>query len=298
MTASSSQASRSALVAAFASVYLIWGSTYLAIRFGVATIPPFLMAGVRFLLAGAAFAAWAWWRGAERPTARDWVTTGVIGTLMAFGGNGLMTWAMQTVPSGLAATLVSTVPLWVVGLDWARPGGTRPPGRVLLGLVLGFAGIALLVDPTDARGARDVDFVGATVSLVACSLWACGSIYSRHARQPSSQAMSSGLQMLGGGVVLMAVAVLNGEIGQFDPASIPAAATVAWAYVVVFGSVAYGSYLWLLKASTPARAATYAYVNPVIALVLGYLVLGEALSAWAMACSALILVAVLMVVSR
>ena len=293
-----SRPSRVALVAAFAAIYLIWGSTYLAIRFGVEAIPPFLMAGVRFLVGGVAFIAWAKSRGAGRPSARDWMTTALLGTLMAAGGNGLVSWALQTVQSGLGALLVGLVPLWVVLVDWLKPNGQRPASRVLLGLVLGFGGVALLIDPTDIGGVRQIDPVGAGTIVVASFLWASGSVYSRHAPQPSSQALSSGMQMLGGGVVLIGLSVATGELARLDWVAVPSGAFGAWVYVTVLGSVAYGSYLWLLKASTPAKAATYAYVNPVIALLLGYLLGDEGLSAWTMGCSAAVVAAVLLVVSR
>ena len=287
-----------ALVAAFAAVYVIWGSTYLAIRWGVAEIPPFLMAGVRFVAAGLVFAAWGLRQGAALPTARDWAMTGLVGVLMAAGGNGGVSWALQRVPSGLGALLVSMVPFWVALGDWWRPGGERPAGRVVLGLVLGFSGIALLVNPAEAAGAGGLDPVGAGAIVLASLLWAAGSICSRHVPQPHSQALSSGMQMLGGGAVLLALSAGAGEPGRVDWSAVSPGAFGAWAYVAAFGSVAYGCYLWLLKASVPAKAATYAYVNPVIALVLGYFLAGEALSAWSLGCSAVVVVGVLLVVSK
>ena len=293
-----SRPSRFAIVSGFAAIYVIWGSPYLAIRLGVETIPPFLMAAVRFLLAGLAFMGWAISRGARKPSALDWVTTGVIGTLMAAGGNGLVTWAMQTVQSGLAALLVSMVPFWVVLIDWLKPGGQRPAARIVLGVVLGFVGVALLIDPTDASGGRQIALGGAAAIVIGSILWAGGSVYSRFAPQPSSQALSSGMQMFGGGVVLFALSAGSGEITRFERASVSTVALVGWVSVIVLGSVAYGSYLWLMKASTPPKVATYAYVNPVIALFLGYIVADETLSVWTMGCSALIIVAVLIVVSE
>ena len=287
-----------ALVAAFAAVYVIWGSTYLAIRWGVAEIPPFLMAGVRFVAAGLVFAAWGVRQGAARPTARDWAMTGLVGVLMAAGGNGGVSWALQRVPSGLGALLVSMVPFWVALGDWWRPGGERPAGRVVLGLVLGFSGVALLVNPSEGVRSSDLDPVGAGAIVLASLLWAAGSICSRHVPQPHSQALSSGMQMLGGGVVLLALSAAAGEPRGLDWGAISPGAFGAWAYVAAFGSVAYGCYLWLLKASVPAKAATYAYVNPVIALVLGYFLAGEALSAWSLGCSAVVVLGVLLVVSK
>lgn len=290
--------SRVSLVAAFAAVYLIWGSTYLAIRWGVAEIPPFLMAGGRFLGAGAVFVAWAAHRGAARPAARDWLTTGLVGLLMAAGGNGGVSWALQRVPSGLGALLVSMVPFWVALIDWLRPRGVRPPGRVGVGLALGFTGVALLVDPTDLAGARTLDLAGAGTIAAASLLWAAGSVYSRYAPQPASHWLSAGMQMLGGGAVLMVLSAASGELTRLDWSAVSPAAFGAWAYVAALGSVAYGCYLWLLKASTPAKAATYAYVNPVIALFLGYLLAGETLTPWSLGCSVLVVAGVLLVVSR
>ena len=290
--------SRASILVGFTSIYVIWGSTYLAIRLGVESIPPFLMAAARFLIAGVAFIGWAAYHGARRPTAMHWVTTCVIGTLMAAGGNGMVTWAMQTVQSGLAALLVSMVPFWVVLIDWLKPGGHRPAGRIVLGVVLGFVGVALLIDPADVSGGRQIALVGASAIVVGSILWAGGSVYSRHAPQPSSQALSSGMQMFGGGMVLLVLSAGSGELSRFEWASISTVALMGWAYVIVLGSVAYGSYLWLMKVSTPPKVATYAYVNPVIALFLGYVLADESLSVWTLGCSALIIVAVLLVVSE
>ncbi|MXZ70143.1 MAG: EamA family transporter [Acidobacteria bacterium] len=292
------QPSRISLAAAFAAVYLIWGSTYLAIRWGVAEIPPFLMAGVRFLVAGTVFVALALRWGAARPPAYYWLTTGIIGVLMATGGNGLVSWSLQRIPSGLGALLVGMVPFWVALADWLRPRGTRPPAQVILGLVIGFTGVALLVNPSDIGGERSVDVVGAGAVIVASLLWAAGSVYSRYAPQPSSHWLSAGMQMLGGGAVLMAISVLSGESAKLDWSAVSHTAFGAWIYVAAFGSVAYGSYLWLLKASTPAKAATYAYVNPVIALILGYLLADETLTLWSFGCSTVVVIGVLLVVSR
>ena len=292
------QHSRVSLVAAFAAVYVIWGSTYLAIRWGVAEIPPFLMAGGRFLSAGMVFVGLAAYQGAARPTAYHWLTTGVVGLLMAAGGNGLVSWALQRVPSGLGALLISMVPFWVTLADWLRPRGARPPAQVILGLTIGFTGVALLVNPSDIAGGRTLDAVGAGALVMASLLWAAGSVYSRYAPQPSSHWLSAGMQMLGGGAALMAISAVSGEFVGLDWSTVSTAAFGAWIYVAAFGSVAYGSYLWLLKASTPAKAATYAYVNPVIALILGYLLAGETLTLWSLGCSSVVVVGVLLVVSR
>ena len=239
--------------------------------------------------------------GASRRGPADgarWLTTAVIGLLMAAGGNGLVRLgaAAAAVRHGRAAGIDGAV-LGAL-FDWLRPQGARPPARVIVGLALGFAGVALLVNPADPAGARGIDPIGAGTVVVASMLWAAGSVYSRHAPQRASQALSSGMQMLGGAAVLATISLASGEAAGLDLGSVSATAFGAWAYVAVFGSVAYGCYLWLLKASTPAKAATYAYVNPVIALLLGYFLANEALTPWSLGCSALVVVAVLLVVSR
>ena len=217
---------------------------------------------------------------------------------MAAGGNGGVSWALQRVPSGIGALLVAMVPFWVAVIDWLRPGGGQPPRHVILGLALGFAGVALLVNPTDIAGARTLDLVGAGTIVVASLLWATGSVYSRYAAQPASHWLSAGMQMLGGAAVLMTLSAASGEFTTLDWSAVSPAAFGAWVYVAAFGSVAYGCYLWLLKASTPAKAATYAYVNPVIALFLGYLLADETLTLWSLGCSAVVVAGVLLVVSR
>jgi drug/metabolite transporter (DMT)-like permease len=169
---------------------------------------------------------------------------------------------------------------------------------VILGLALGFTGVALLVNPTDLAGARSLDAIGAGTIVIASLLWATGSVYSRYAPQPASHWLSAGMQMLGGGAVLLAISAASGELATLDWSTVSPAAFGAWFYVAAFGSVAYGCYLWLLKATTPTKAATYAYVNPVIALVVGYLLADETLSLWSLGCSAVVVVGVLLVVSR
>ena len=293
-----SRPSRLALTGAFAAIYLIWGSTYLAIRFGVADIPPFFLAGIRFAAPGLVFLAWARSHGAAWPAPRHYLTTALIGMAMATGGNGLMSWSLQTVPSGLGALIIGLVPLWVVLIDWGRPGGMRPAGRVMLGVVLGFGGVTLLIDPTQMSGGRQLDPVGASVIVIASLLWASGSVFARHADQPASQALSAGMQMLAGGLALLVLSALTGEWARLDLGGVPPRAFMAWGYVMVFGSVAYACYLWLLKASTPAKAATYAYVNPVIALVLGSVLGDEVRTLWTRGCSVVVVAAVLLVVSK
>lgn len=271
--------SRLALIAAFGAVYVIWGSTYLAIRFAVETLPPFLMAATRFLVAGGLLLAWVGRRrGGERLTARHWGAATVVGGLMLLAGNGTVVWAEQFVASGLVALLVATVPLWMVLLDWARPGGTRPGPAVVLGLAVGFAGVAVLIGP--GNGAADaVALLPALALLGASAAWALGSIYSRRASLPSTPLLSTAVQMLAGGALLAVVGLASGEAAAIDPEVISQRSVLGLVYLIVFGSlIAFSAYVWLLRVSTPAKVSTYAYVNPMVAVLLGAALANEPLT--------------------
>lgn len=286
---------------AFAAIYLIWGSTYLAIRYAVETLPPFLMAGARFTLAGVLLYAWARWRGAQRPTAAQWRSSAIMGGLLLLGGNGLVSWAELRVSSGLAALLVSTIPLFVVILEWIGPRAIRvgaPSRLVTLGVVAGLAGIAILVGPGELLGDR-VDPIGAAVLVCAALSWSIGSAFSRKLDQHASPTASTAMQMLtGGGLLLLAGAGL-GEIPRLEPAAISTTSLVALGYLIVFGSlVAFTAYVFLLAKVEVAKVATYAYVNPVVALLLGWAVAGEALSPRTLIASTIILGAVVLITTR
>jgi drug/metabolite transporter (DMT)-like permease len=272
--------SRLAIAVAFFCIYVIWGSTYLAILFAIETLPPFLMAGVRFLLAGTLIYAWSRFvGGTARPTAAQWRATGVVGVLMLLGGNGLVVWSEQRIPSGVAALLVGTVPCFMVLLDWLRPGGTPPSGRVVVGLALGLFGLFWLVGPDAVMGGGRVEWVGAVAVVLASLSWAMGSIYSRHGELPSSPFLSTAMQMLAGGAALLVVAVALGEPAELDLAHVSLRSALGFLYLLVFGSlVAFSAYVWLLRVSTPARVSTYAYVNPVVAVLLGWAFAEEALT--------------------
>jgi len=265
---------------ALVGIYFIWGSTYLGIRIAIETLPPFLMAGVRFLIAGGVLLLWARARGADRPTASLWKTSAISGILMLLGGNGAVVWAEQFVPSGLVALLVATVPLWIVLQDWASGRGGAPGMGVTLGILWGFAGVTLLVTGSEIGMAGPQDLLGGLLVLVGAGCWAAGSLIARYGARPASSALGNGMQMVAGGGALLLLGLLRGEAAAFDPTGVSIASVLAFFYLVVFGSlVGFSSYIWLLRNTTPAVASTYAYVNPAVALFLGWALAGEPLSA-------------------
>ena len=286
------------MAAAFAAVYLVWGSTYLAILFAIETLPPFLMAGARFLVSGAALYAWARARGAPRPTRANWRATAVVGAFLLVGGNGGVTWAEQRVPSGLAALLVATVPLWMVLLDWWRGGGGRPTGRTWAGIAVGFLGLGILVGPAELLGGGAADPLGAGVLVLASVLWAVGSVYSGRAALPDSPLQATGMEMLAGGAMLAVLGSAAGEWGRLDPGAVSPRSLLALAYLIVFGAgVGFTAYIWLLRHVEVAKVSTYAYVNPVVAVFLGWLLAGEQVTARTLAAAAVIVVAVAFITS-
>lgn len=288
--------SRTAHVLAFAAIYLVWGSTYLGIRIAVQTMPPFAMAGARFIVAGAILLAFTRWRGAPVPTVRQWRINTVIGTLLLLGGNGLVAWAEQTVPSGLTALLIGVQPLLFVLVEWAWPGGTRPGAITFGALLFGFAGVAWLAAPWESASARGTDLVGVGVVLLACMFWAFGSIYSRHAKHGADPLLAASLQMLGGGGAILVAALLHGDFAHLHVAAISRASWLALLYLVMVGSlVGYSTFVWLIKHSTPARVATYAYVNPIVAVFLGWLILGEPITQRTIVSSVVIVTAVIII---
>ncbi len=271
-------APRAQIVAGFAAVYILWGSTYLAIRFAVESFPPFLMAGTRHLTAGLLIFVWLRARGTPLPERRHWRSALIIGGLLLLGGNGLVSWAEQRVPSGLAALIVASVPIWmaiVQGVQRRR----RPSGPVIAGLLLGLAGLVLLVLPGRFGGGGHVDALGAAALLLAALSWVIGSLYSRRAALPSSTLLAISMEMIGGGLLLWLFGLAVGEASRFHPAAVTLRSTLSLGYLVVFGSlIGFSAYIWLLKVSTPARVTTYAYVNPVVAVMLGWAFAGEALT--------------------
>jgi drug/metabolite transporter (DMT)-like permease len=286
VTATGSQRTRLAL--AFAAVYLLWGSTFLAMRFGIQTIPPLFMASMRHLLAGSVLIAVSAHRLKRWPTWGEWRDAAIVGVLL-LSANGTVAWAEQYVPSGTAALLVATVPLWMVLIDWWRPHGIHPGHGVLLGLALGFAGLVTLVGPGALLGHGAVNPIGAAALLMGSLSWAAGSVVAQRQRHGPVPLLTVGMQMVCGGSVLFAVSTLTGQTARFSLAHVSTASWLGWGYLVVFGSlVGFTAYAYLLRTTSAARVATYAYVNPVIAVFLGWAFAGELVTARMLAAAAVI----------
>lgn len=273
------------LIAAFAAVYIFWGSTYLAIKYAIETLPTFLMAGSRFLIAGSILCVWARLSpDYEKPTFAHWRTSFIVGTLLLLGGNGCVVLAEHYIPSSLAALLIAVEPFWIVLLSWLWLGGNRPNWKVALGLLVGFVGVYLLVANRDsAANAANADgsgqIIGAFLVMFGAFCWALGSIYGVRATTPKSSVLTSGMQMLAGGFVLILLGTLTGEWSKFNFADVSTSSWFGFVYLIIFGSiVGFTAYSWLLKVSPPSLVATYAYVNPVVAVFLGWLIAGESLT--------------------
>ncbi|PZR72988.1 MAG: hypothetical protein DLM73_11825 [Chthoniobacterales bacterium] len=273
---------KTAIILAFAALYLIWGSTYLGILFAIRSIPPLLMAGTRFLLAGLILYFGARLSGAARSKPIEWRTALIVGACLLLGGNGGVTLAEQYVPSGLAALLVATVPLYIALLSWLFGMSERPGPMKVLGLAGGFIGVGVLIGPAlrfSANGESPRAWIGMSILLFSSLIWSAGSLYSRSARQASSPFLAAGQQMLCGGGLLLIAGVATGELRHFDPRQITMVSLGAFAYLVLIGGIiGYVSYAWLLRHCDPAKVATYAYVNPIVAILLGTAFAGETLS--------------------
>src|SRR5262245_15582792 len=264
-----------AIVLAYAAIYLIWGSTFLAIRIAVDSIPPLLMMGVRCVAAGLLLVGWATARG-ERTALRTWGHATVAGALMFGCAYGALAWAEQRIPSGVAALVVATLPVWVTALEWAQRG-RRPSPRALIGVALGFGGVALLVIRS---GGAPLALVPIVVVTLGEGAWAAGSLYARPPRLPKSVALNAGMPLLAGGVLLILTSLAVREVQTFHLPDVSRASVVALGYLVIFGSIAaFSAYAWLMQVSAPWRVGTHAYVNPLIAVALGAAVAGEPLTA-------------------
>ncbi len=270
----------------------------LGIRFAIETIPPFLMGGTRFVLAGAILWALELARGHGEFRLEHFRSTLIIGALLIVGGNGAVVWAEQFIPSGLTALLIATEPLWIVILLWSR-GRERVRTSEAAGLAMGFAGILFLVGPAEIAGGERIDPAAALVVVLGTVSWALGSLYSRKAPQPRSQILSTGMSMLMGGMLMLSLAAVRGEFSALDVSAVSMKSALAFAYLVLFPSLlAFTSYLWLLRNTTPAKASTYAYVNPVVAVAIGWWLGGEALNARVLIAASIIISAVWFIVGR
>ena len=291
------EGSRGTIWAALGAVYLFWGTTYLAIRVGVETMPPFLMASARFLIAGAILYAIAIRTGdrqGDRPRREHWRSATIIGAALLFGGNGLVSVAEQSVESGMASLIIATVPFWLVLLGRVVLRD-RVSLREWLGIAVGFGGLIFLVNPSSAA---DIDPAGAALLVVASILWAAGSLYARSAPLPSRPLVGTAMEMLCGGAVLAVVGVAAGELGRVDVSAISLESLLGLGWLIVFGSlVGFSAYVWLLRVTRTSLVGTYAYVNPVVAVLLGWAILGERITLQTFVAGGIILFAVALIVS-
>lgn len=299
------QPSRASIWAALIAVYIIWGSTYLAIRFVVETMPPFLSAGVRFVIAGGVLFAFRRVRGDPAPLRVEWRSAAIVGLLLLTLGNGGVVWAEQHIASGLVALMIGTTPLWIVLIDYLRPwrlwGGesrfARPRPRALLGVVTGFVGVVFLVT-AGGPVTGSINPAAAAAVIFATFAWAVGSLYGRGAKLPASPLLGTGMEMLIGGVGLLVAGTLTGEWARLDPATFTTRSVVALLYLIVVGSWGgFGSYVWLLRNAPTPLVSTYAYVNPLVALFLGALLAGETITPQVLIAAAIIVGAVVLTTS-
>jgi drug/metabolite transporter (DMT)-like permease len=271
----SERATSAAVSTALLALYLFWGTNFLAIRWAAEAMPPFLMMGVRSLLAGVLLFGWARFRDGVRPAPGQWRSAAAVGVVLFVGCHGLLAWAEQTVPSGIAALVLATTPVWMTLLDWLG-GGARPRWQGALGLASGIAGLGILVGPGAARGAPVAGLLALVVSAFA---WAAGSILSRRTSRPANVTLASGMQLLCGGAALAAIGLLLGEGARVDARVLAPRALLSFAYMIGISSiVGFTAYMWLLRVASPTLVGTYAFVNPVVALVVGALVAGEVVS--------------------
>jgi len=286
---------RAKLLLAFAAVYLIWGSTYLAIRFAIETVPPFLVGGFRFIIAGSLMYAFLRMRGEARPTGAQWRSAFIIGPLLLTGGNGGIVWSEQFVPSGVVALMVACVPLWMLLLAWLR-GGSPPSGREWLGVAMGLVGVSMLVSLGGVQAAGSVSLLAALVMLCSTLSWSVGSMFAREAPLPSSPLLASAMEMLIGGAGMLLIALLRGEFTQLASGAVSMRSALSIVYLAGFGSiVAFSAYKWLLSRVSPALVGTYAFVNPVVAVALGWAFASEALTSRTLLAMVVIVGAVVMI---
>ena len=288
------------MIGAFAALYLIWGSTYLGIRFAIETIPPFLMAGARFLIAGVIMYAIAWSQGIGKSTWANWRTSLISGACLILGGNGGVTVSEKYIDSGLAALIVAIVPIYIVILGWASGTAPKPTPVVWLALVGGFVGVGILLGPAlrfSSNGGQH-PAIGMSILLVSSFIWSAGSLYSRTAKHAASPFLTAAQQMLCGGLLLLLTSFATGETRRFHPHSVSILSLASFAYLIIIGAVVgYTAYIWLLRHCDPAKVATYAYVNPIVAVLLGAAFAGETLTMRTLIAGALIIGSVALVIT-
>lgn len=281
---------------AFAIIYLVWGSTFLAIRIGVREVPPFLLAGMRFLIAGSVLFAWMFAKGTAFPTAREWLSATLMAVLIFVGDYGLVFWAEQRVPSGITAVMMATIPAFMAISEILILGTQRLTLRLGAALLVGLGGVGVLVSRSVSFGDAPIDTLGAIALIVAAISWSVGSMLTRKLALPTDKAMSSGTQMLVGGILLTLTAATLGELHGFQVQSVSLKAWLALAYLIIAGSIiAYTAYVWLIHHESPTKVGTYAYVNPVVAVLLGYFLGGEALGLRTILGTIFVLVSVLVI---
>ncbi len=282
---------------ALVALYIVWGSTYLAIRFSVETIPPFLHAALRFLISGAILYIWRRVAGDPAPTASNWKSTAIVGAALLLGGNGLVGWAEQSVPSGIAALMIATSPFWLTLFEALRSGGAKPTWQAILGLIVGFSGVFLLIGPAEFTGAEEsFDSFGIILLLLAPFFWSLGSIYAKNADMPKSTLLGTGMEMLSGAVALFIVSVFKGELNGFHIGLVSTRSWLGLAYLITFGSlIGFVSYGWLLHNAPISLMSTYAYVNPVVAVFLGNLLADEPLNGRILMAAAIIIGSVVVI---
>lgn len=262
----------------FGIIYFVWGSTFLAIRVGVLAVPPFVFAALRFLISGLALFGWMRARGEPWPTARQWRAVSLVALLIFVGDYGMVFWAEQRVPSGLTAVMMGAIPAFMALSEILLLRTQRLTARLALALLIGIAGVAVLTSRSLNLGGAPIDKLGALALIVAAMSWSAGSVLSRKVSLPPSKAMSSGAQMLTGGIFLALLAGASGEFHNFHPAAVSLRVWGALLYLIVFGSIiAFTAYVWLIHHESPTKVGTYAYVNPVVAVLLGYFFAGESL---------------------
>jgi drug/metabolite transporter (DMT)-like permease len=256
---------------ALLAVYIVWGSTYLGIKVAIETIPPFFHGSVRFLISGLILVIWQRTAGHALPTRKQWLSAAIIGSLLLLGGNGLVAWAEQFIPSGIAALIIASMPMFLVIGEALRPNGVKPNWQAIVGLLIGFAGIFILVGPSEISGsATKLNSLGVTALLSACLFWSLGSLYSKTADLTESSLMNTGAQMLMGSISLFIVSLVTGELNGWDVTTVSARSLYGLSYLIFVGSlVGFASYGWLLQNAPISLVATYAYVNPIVAVLLG-----------------------------